>query len=63
MCGLGLLGEFDINTLLDLFATNVAAVRGLFIALLAGWFVAPDIADRTKFDRGFWLVCMATLIR
>ena len=39
------LGEFDINTLLDRFANQMLLpLGGLFIALFAGWFVAPDIA-------------------
>ena len=59
------LGEFDINTLLDLFANQMLLpLGGLFIALFAGWFVAPDIArQELNLTEGSGWFAWRTLIR
>ena len=59
------IGDFDINTLLDVFANQMLLpLGGLFIALFAGWFVAPDIArQELKLGEGSGWVAWRTLIR
>jgi NSS family neurotransmitter:Na+ symporter len=40
-----LVGNFDINGVLDFFANQMLLpLGGLFIALFAGWFVSADLA-------------------
>ena len=60
-----LIGSYDINGLLDFFANQMLLpLGGLFIAVFAGWFVLPELAQQElnlASQRGWML--WRTLIR
>lgn len=60
-----LVGNFDINGVLDFFANQMLLpLGGLFIALFAGWFVSADLArQELNLTEGFGWRIWETLIR
>ena len=59
------MGSFDINGVLDFFANQMLLpLGGLFIALFAGWFAAPDLArQELNLSEGSGWGIWRTLIR
>ena len=58
-----LIGNFDINGLLDFFANQMLLpLGGLFIAVFAGWFVLPQLAQQElNLAESTWLDAVADI--